>query len=461
MTFTGRRGFSACWLTLCWFFSACSSATTTVKQGEQFRHIVIIIQENRSFDNMFKDFPGADSASYGQTSKQKRVPLAPVSLAVNYDIRHSYEDYLAAYDSGRMDGFEKAKINRRVVSNHSTALPAYPQFGYVPPDEVAPYWRLANRFGIADKLFQSNYDQSFGAHLFLIGAQAKGVINVPNGHPWGCDSPPGSVIRRLPLDGHYRSPIFPCLNMPTLGEEFNKRAISWAYYAPAINNWTDWISRRRRIGTGRHQVRFRNGKHIEVGQLWSAYDAIPAIRYGPSWQDNVVSPETTILSDIKQRRLPQVSWVVPDFANSDHSGSHSKTGPAWVSSICDAIGEGPYWKDTAIIVVWDDSGGWFDHVKPPRFDYEGAGFRVPMIVASARSKQHYVSHKVREFGSILKFVEDNFLLAPIAARDAGADDLADFFSDHGTRLRYERLLPGTAEKRILRSKPSYIPPDDD
>ncbi len=356
-----------------------------------------------------------------------------------------------------MDGFNLSKVIQKSMHRRRiTRVPRFPQYAFVPEAEVRPYWELAKTYGLGDETFQSNFDQSFGAHLFLISGQAQGVQNVPNGHPWGCDSPPGTIVRRLPLDGHYRRPIFPCLAIPTLGEELDRFNLTWAYYAPRVDGWQRWSQTRRK---NKRQLKPR----IEIGQLWSAYDAIPAVRYGPSWQDNVLSPETDIVSDIRHGDLREVTWVVPDFANSDHSGSHSTTGPVWVSTLVDAIGTSRYWKDTAVVIVWDDSGGWYDHVVPPRFDYEGAGFRVPLIVVSSRSKTGYVSHRRREFGSVLRFIEDNFGVPTLSQRDFKADNLADFFYDDraATSTSYNRLMSSEDEQRSLRSKPSYRPPDDD
>ena len=122
-----------------------------------------------------------------------------------------------------------------------------------------------------------------------------------------------------------------------------------------------------------------------------------------------------------------MTWIVPTWKNSDHSLSRSVGGPLWVSSIVDAIGRSKFWKDTAVIVVWDDSGGWYDHVPPPQLDSDGLGDRVPMIVISPYAKEHYVSHTTYEFGSILKFAEQTFGLGALAASDRRAASIADCF----------------------------------
>ena len=168
---------------------------------------------------------------------------------------------------------------------------------------------------------------------------------------------------------------FPCLSYRTLRDTLDAKKLSWRYYAPAVG---------QSFG----------------GDLWNAFDAIAAVRNGPEWNTNQVSPETQVFTDISRDTLPAVSWVIPDFANSDHPGGNSDTGPSWVAQVVNAIGESPAWNTTAVVVVWDDWGGWYDHVAPPgtrRFG--GLGFRVPAIFISPYSKDGYVAHDEYEFGA--------------------------------------------------------------
>ena len=192
---------------------------------------------------------------------------------------------------------------------------------------------------------------------------------------------------------------FPCIDNETLADEVAAKGLTWRSYAPAIG---------------------------KAGGSWSAFDAIRHIRFGAGWK-NVVSPETNVLSDAAAGNLANVTWVVPTNKNSDHSGSGSTTGPLWVASVVNAIGQSPNWKSTAIFVLWDDWGGWFDHVLPPQVDVMGLGFRVPLIVISPYAKRSYISHVQHEFGSVLHFTEKNFGLAALAESDTRADDLSDCF----------------------------------
>ena len=156
------------------------------------------------------------------------------------------------------------------------------------------------------------------------------------------------------------------------------------------------------------------------GNLWNAFQAISHIRYGKDWKANVVNPQTRFFRDVKNGVLPAVSWVTPTCGNSDHAGCFASHGPAWVASLVNAIGKSQYWNSTAIFVMWDDYGGWYDHVPPALVDYDGLGIRVPLLVISPYAKQGYVSHVQYEHGSILKFVEDRFGLPRLSASDARA-----------------------------------------
>jgi Phosphoesterase family len=209
------------------------------------------------------------------------------------------------------------------------------------------------------------------------------------------------------------------------------------------------------------------------GQMWNAFDGISAVRYGSEWPNdnktpkpftcpvtaNCVSwPNTNIFCDIQGTTtgvcptpnpsgpvaLPAVSWVIPTGEESDHytvsNGKIVDTGPDWVSSVVNAVGKSKYWDSTAIIIVWDDWGGFWDHVPPPQLDYRGLGFRVPLIIVSPYAKKGYVSHTQYEFGSILKFMESTFGLASLNTTDVRANDLTDSF-DFTKKPRPFKTIP--------------------
>jgi phospholipase C len=371
------------------------------------QHVVVIIQENRSFDNLFNGYPGANTSPTGVTKSGQTVPLTQISLTVPYDIVHGVQQFNAAWDSGKNDGFDQETI--RIFKSGYTP-PPNPQYGIVPQTEAQAYWNMANQYVLADDMFASNIDGSFPAHQYLISGWGYNSANVPVLTPWGCDSPSNNTIGVLSTHRRILSHMFPCFpnssgpsTYPTLADQLDAKSISWKYYAPAyaLN---------------------------ASGYIWSAFDEVSAIRNGPDWAAHVISPPSTIISDAQAGQLPAMSWVAPDLKNSDHSSSQSATGPAWVASIVDAIGQGPDWNTTAIFVLWDDWGGWYDHVAPPQVDLDGLGFRVPLMVISPYAKQGYVSHVQYEFGSVLKFAEEVLSLNAMARSDKRANALdADCF----------------------------------
>jgi phospholipase C len=168
-----------------------------------------------------------------------------------------------------------------------------------------------------------------------------------------------------------------------------------------------------------------------------------------------------VLTDIASGQLPQVTWVIPDGRASDHPLSNDGSGPSWVASIVNAIGNSPYWSNTAIFIAWDDWGGWYDHVAPKIQNSYEYGFRVPLIVVSPYAKRAYVSHVTHDFGSLLKFIETNFKLPSLGFADAPADDLSDCFDFTQTASPFQLVAaPLTASHFLAETRPPLDPDDD-
>src|SRR5579871_3135689 len=405
------------------------------KKGKHFKHVVIIVQENRTFDNLFATFPGADGTTVGKTHNGT-LRLRKADLESRVSPSNGYPYWHEAYNHGQMNGFDKIPIGK---------VPGTYVYQYVNPAQIAPYWDLAKQYVLADHVFQTSGSGSFSAHQDLIrgGTAINGsesLIDFPNGRPWGCDAPGGTVTSMITTNNvyeHYRGP-FPCLTYETLRDLMDAQGISWRYYAPTVG---------QSFG----------------GDLWNAFDAIKAVRYGPEWNTNQASPETKVFTDISRNTLPAVSWVIPDYANSDHPGSPTDTGPSWVAQVVNAIGQSPAWKTTAIIVVWDDWGGWYDHVRPPGPQRSGGlGFRVPLIAVSPYAKDGYVSHSVYEFGSIVRFVEDNWSLGRLGTTDSTSADYTDDFFDFTQAPRaFQPIQTKYSRSYFVHEIPSNKPVDDE
>jgi phospholipase C len=290
-------------------------------------------------------------------------------------------------------------------------------------------------------MFATESSGSFTAHQYLIAGQSGGTVDFPSNLPWGCDAVPGTTVPLLDPDGDGDETTgpFPCMGYPTLADIFDRANVNWAYYSPQVDS-----------GGGTAHL---------GGDVWSAFDAIRAVRYGNDWQTKVKSPETTFFSDLQSGNLPQVSWIIPDFENSDHPQAKSNTGPSWVTSIVNAVGQSSYWKSTAIVVVWDEWGGWYDNVPPPQLDYLGLGIRVPMIVISPYAKRGYISHTQYETGSILKFMETSFGTPSLGATDDRATSIVDCF-DFTQPAQPFRVIRAPFTLRTLLSRPPSLHPVD-
>ena len=184
---------------------------------------------------------------------------------------------------------------------------------------------------------------------------------------------------------------------------------------------------------------------------------------------NVIIPQTKVLTDITNHQLAAVSWIIPDGAASDHADTNDGSGPSWVASIVNAIGQSSYWSNTAIIITWDDWGGWYDHVSPPQVLVNCAqwgcgyvyGFRVPLIVVSPYALAAHISHNQHDFGSILRFIEEQFGLPSLGYADAYADNLSDCFNFSQAPLPFQVIPAALNANHFLNDRRPARDPDDD
>jgi phospholipase C len=190
------------------------------------------------------------------------------------------------------------------------------------------------------------------------------------------------------------------------------------------------------------------------------------VRYGPEWGTNVSWPETKIFTDITNGNLPEMSWVIPDGVNSDHPGYGSDKGPSWVASVVNAIGTSSYWDSTVIIVVWDDWGGFYDPVKPPKIDNQGGnGFRVPMLVISPYTrfnksgKSPYISQTNYSFGSIIRFIEKTYRLPSLGTTDKTSQSIGDMLNYAQSPRPFNSITSTYSRAFFLHRKPSGLPVD--
>lgn len=380
----------------------------------QFAHVVIVVQENRTPDNLFGScaIPGADLAPLG----------SPVPLNNALDLSHSHAFFL-----------------QDAAGNWPTASKSFVQ-----NSDVLPYCDMAKKYGFGNRMFQTNQGPSGPAHQFIFGGTSAPVPPGQLHDDWfGAENSSGGCIANGALgntlqafidpQGSENHFLTPCTEHGTLSDILEAHGITWRYYTPS--DGTFWTA----PNAIRHICQPLNKKCV-----------------GQDFTSHVVLTPSSVLTDIKNGNLQQVSWVIPAGLNSDHAVYGGKGGPAWVASIVNAVGASPYWQNTVIIITWDDWGGWYDHVQPmtnstgwcPSYCY---GFRVPFLAISSRTPANYTSNiNMDSGGSILRFVEQNFNLPLIGNgtyADAYAQFDAGFFS--GTPRIFKRIRARQLTKKEL------------
>jgi phospholipase C len=355
------------------------------------KHVVFLIKENRTFDNLFGTFPGADGVTVGMDGRQRRPLTRGTDGSIgSSDIPHCYACSLDAWNHGRMDGFNQDPVSDRW---------AYTQLRR---SQLPSYWRWAGRFVLSDNFFSSAQGPSFPNHLYAIAAQSGGAHDNPRRGPglrdsntFGCDAPPGQTVEIVDPEGHIKQ-VPPCFDFETEGDLLTDERIPWAYYAAEPD---------------------------QEGYIWSAYSAVRHIRETGEWREHVL-PVDRLIQDIRAERLPPVTWISPRFEFSEHPEANFCLGERWSTNVVNAIMRSPMWEDTAIFLTWDDYGGFYDHASPPRVDDFGFGIRVPMLVISPYAKRGYVDSHLGEFSSVLRFIEDNWGLTQLTERDRDARNMS-------------------------------------
>jgi phospholipase C len=401
-------------------------------------HVVYIVQENRSFDNLFQGYPGADTVSSGKDSTGQTVALRPASLAAFYVIDHSAEAMFAACRGRgklpgtdcRMDGFDKEQ-----AYGYPQSL-THPQYVYVPHDESKPYFDMAHEWVLADKMFQSQLDESFVAHQYIIAAQAHSSVNLPEG-AWGCSGGTYDTIETIKKNRAFGARESVCFNYRTLADELDAAGLSWRFYASGYGSYS-----------------YRDGAE------WSGFQAVKHIYRGPDWHKDVISPNWRFISDVRAGRLANFTWITPVCDDSDHVNCPGGYGPSWVSALVNTVGKSKFWDSTVIFVQWDDWGGTYDHVAPPYGGDDGLGFRVPLLVISPYAKHGHVSHVQYETTSVLRFAEDLYGLGQLAAADTRATSPATDCLDFSRRPRpFEKIKAPEPPKFFMHQSEEYFAPD--
>jgi phospholipase C len=357
------------------------------------KHVVFIIKENHSYDNLFALFPGGAGTKTAMIGS-KAVPLGTTPDHLPFDMSHGYGAASQGVNHGKMNQFYK--ISGAIQFGHDYADSAYRQ------QDIPNYWTYASRFTLADHFFSTIMGPSFPNHLITIADQSGGAVDNPLGQTtrsWGCDAGPTSTVRTKLSNGSFAS-VAPCFNFTTLGDEATSAGVSWRYYASQPGTF---------------------------GYVWAAYNSIRHIRNSSAWQQADV-PDSQFVSDVANNNLPAITWLMTDFAASEHPPASICQGENWTVKQINALMQSPYWSSTAIVLTWDDFGGFYDHVPPPVVNNIGFGPRVPTIVISPYARPGYVDHTTYDFSSMVRFTEDAFGLAHLKSYDPKIPSIAGMFN---------------------------------
>jgi phospholipase C len=352
------------------------------------KHFITLMQENHSFDNYFGTYPGADGIPPGvcipfdnKDPKGGCVPPTHLGNRSITDLGHTRPVFKAEYNNGRMDGFISAFRRQGQSGQHA--------MGYYDDRDIPYYWNIADNYVLFDRFFTSAGAGSVWNHMFW-------VTGTP-GNPEDDSIPPGGFG-----------------DLPTIFDRLEQAGVSWRFY---VQNYDPTIN-------------FRTIRTAEKGERASQVIWVPLLSYAryiddPKLRSHIV-PLDEYYKDVASGTLPAVSYIVPSGA-SEHPPGRIQAGERFVRSLLNALASSRSWSDTAFTWTYDDWGGWYDHVKPPQVDEYGYGFRAPALVVSAYARRGHIDHTQLDFTSILKFIEENWNLRPLAKRDAAANSIGVAF----------------------------------
>jgi phospholipase C len=390
---------------------ACSSSHSrpAPKPGDprihKIRHVVVIMQENRSFDSYFGTFPGADGIPAGVCVPDRRKgtgctkPFAD-HLDVNGGGPHGAAAAVADTNKGKMDGFvEQARAGRgcRRAANTPCAAAARGVMGYHTASDIPNYWSYAQHFVLQDHMFEPNASWSLPEHLFQVSGWSAHCTahDDPSSCKNSLDAPgprPNAAAAQLPNGG----PIYAWTDLTYL---LHRAGVSWAYYVvngtePDCENDEAMSCKPKR-------------QNARTPGIWNPLPYFDTVKN--DGQLGNIQSVANFYRAAANGALPAVSWVVPSNPVSEHPPATVSAGQSYVTSLVNAVMTSPDWSSTAIFLAWDDWGGFYDHVRPPTVDRNGYGLRVPGIVISPYARRGYVDHQTLSFDAYVKFIEDDFL----------------------------------------------------
>jgi len=423
-TYKGTAGYGTMWNQVTPFISVPPNNTSFGK----IEHIVFIVKENRSFDEYFGTFPGANGATTATLSTGQVISLGHTPDPPTHDMGHEWVDSHSNVDGGRMDRFDLERLCS--VNGDMQCLTQLYQ------SDIPNYWAYAQSYALSDETFSSVESGSYPAHLMLVAGSSQTAIDNPRSTmsgQWGCDAVAGTNVPAM--DAKFVvSSTFPCFNATTLGALADAAGVSWKAYTV---------------------IKGPDGAYI-----YNPYRSFSPMFDSSDWGTKIVD-ESNLIKDAQAGQLPALSWVTPPGGQTDHPPESACVGENWTVKQINAIMQGPaaQWNSTVIFLTWDDFGGFYDNAPPPYRDQYGLGIRVPMIIISPWAIRG-VYHTEVEFASVLRFMEETFGLPNLGGADTIANDFQDAFNYTQTALPPLVLTPRECPT-APRSAPAFDPDDLD
>jgi phospholipase C len=394
--------------------SVSASSTVTVQtQGatnSPITHLIIVMMQNHSLDNLFGTYPGANGLnaslpSYSQIdAKGNTISPTLVNTLEVADLNHNRPTYIASWDNGLMDKFAHTNGDLAMrYYDHTISGLASDKSSW----SVANIWSYAQQYALADNFFASAMNSEPAQEFYMVAATSFDLTTASS-LPYY--DPCSAVEQQKDGDlGHIAAP----LTETTLGDQLTAAQVSWGYYQTSYANsqsgtCTDYTPQEDPF---QYFTSTENSSHIQNFTLVS------------------------FQSDLSNGSLPSVLWIQPDGAEDMHpGGGNIMDGVEFLSNVVQDVQNSSIWQNSAIVVLWDESGGWYDHVPPPQIaNTEGLGARVPVLVISPFAKTNYISHQQMDFVSILRFIQWNWNLGELptaaqATREQQSGDLCDLLT---------------------------------
>lgn len=495
-TNTKNRYFAALGLALAASVAAATTASATGSPSAAangslisttpIQHVVVIYQENHSFDNVLgavcetRATPCDGFTGTVKLSDGSRVPMTQ-SPDIVPKVNHNIDAQVAAMDGGKMDGWENMPKSK-IYPQGCDAASNYPCLTYYTPDQIPNLDSLADQYAVSDRTFSMADSPSWAGHLYPAAASLDNfdgsnpsVSSLPPGPGYGCDSDRiarwtnpstgasslqpscipdyGLDSQQFPYGGAFRST--PVAHVPTIFDRLDAVGGTWKIYGQPTPSKV-------------------NGNYPAgslTGYDWSICPSFAGCFY--TGQVNDLVPTANVLTDAANGTLPDYSILTPSDSSTQANGNHFTSqhnaesmiaGDNWIGKVVDAIENGPEALTTAIFITYDDCGCFYDHVAPGvNPDGTQQGPRVPMVIVSPWVKAGYTDSTPATFASILAFTEHTFGLQPLSVNDANAYDYSNAFNYAQTPLAFSRLsmhpIP-KASLRYMRRHPNPVPDDD-